>query len=186
MAESLALAFRDNPLNRAAIRGGPARRLRSNYYGMRVTLAAALDSARILVPDRPERGGLIALPPGVWPLPPPPLLAQIEYWLGQGVGTVRRWGGVYRELARLHPVEPHWYIQLLGVAPDARRQGVGAALLEALLKEVDREGAVAYLETDRRENLPFYRRSGFCVVGTGELLGVEIWRMGRPVYGGCL
>jgi ribosomal protein S18 acetylase RimI-like enzyme len=186
LAETLARAFRDNPLNRGAIRGGSARRLRSNRYGMRATLAAALGHASILVPGRPELGGLIALPPNGWPLPPPPLLAQLEFWLGQGVGAVRRWGRAYRELATLHPVEPHWYLQLLGVAIDAQRQGVGAALLSTWLNEVDREGASAYLETDRRENLAFYRRGGFDVVGTDEILGVEIWRMRRPAWAGGL
>jgi GNAT superfamily N-acetyltransferase len=186
LAETLALAFRDNPLNRGVIRAGSVRRLRSNRHGMRATLAAALGHARILVPGSPKLGGLIALPPGGWPLPPPPLLAQVEFWLGQGVGAVRRWGRVYRELATLHPVEPHWYLQLLGVAVDAQRQGVGAALLGAWLKEVDREEAPAYLETDRRENLSFYGRGGFDVVGTDEILGVEIWRMRRPANRGDL
>lgn len=190
LAESLALAFRDNPLNRAAIRRGRAGRLRANQYGMRATLSAALGRSTILVPTRPGGdadpglGGLIALPPGGWPLPPPPLLVQIECWLGQGIAPMRRWGSVYRQLAGLHPPGPHWYLLLLGVPEHQRRRGIGFALLEAWLEAVDREGAPAYLETDRPENLSFYRRADFEVVGRQELLGTPIWRMARRAGAG--
>jgi len=183
LADSLALAFRDNPLNRAAIRGSAARRVRSNRYGMRATLAAAVGRATILVPATQAGagvGGLIALAPGVWPLPPPPVFAQLEYWFGQGVGALRRWGKVYHALAALHPAEPHWYLELLGVAPEAQGRGIGVGLLEKWLQDVDREGGSAYLETDRLENIGFYNRVGFEVVGTEEILGTPIWRMGRP------
>lgn len=187
LVETLALAFRDNPLNRAAIRGQATRRLRSNRYGMRATLAAAQDRSTILVPDRslanlagPALGGLIALAPGAWPLPPPPLLAQFELWLGQGIGTLRRWGHVYEQLAELHPLGPHWYLQLLGVDSGVRRAGIGSSLLRAWLEVVDADGVPAYLETDRQENIAFYGQHGFEVVGTHAILKTPIWRMRRP------
>jgi len=191
LEETLAAAFRDNPLNRAVIRGGPRRRLRSNRHGMRATLAAAGRCCSIRVPDAgalalpgsldgPALGGLIAVPPGAWPLPPPPLLAQLGIWLGQGVGPLRRWGRVYRLLAEYHPATPHWYLQLLGVGVGGRRRGIGSALLESWLREVDADALPAYLETDRLENLSFYRRFGFDVVGTHEIWATPIWRMERP------
>ncbi|MCS5635444.1 MAG: GNAT family N-acetyltransferase [Myxococcota bacterium] len=187
LAETLALAFRDNPMNQAAIRGGPERRLRANRCGIRGTLAAATGRSTILVTPPAETrvgeriaGGLIALPPGAWPLPPPALLAQIQLALGQGMGTVRRWGKVYRRLAQFHPREPHWYLLLLGVGPAGQRRGVGSALLETWLREVDRGGASAYLETDRRENVAFYQRAGFEVLEAHEILETPIWRMVRP------
>ena len=187
LAEVLALAFRDNPMNRAAIRGGAARRLRANRCGIRGTLAAATGRSKILVKTQAASptgewvmGGLVGLPPGGWPLPPPALLGQIRLALGQGLGTVRRWGEVYHRLAQLHPAEPHWYLLLLGVDPAGQRQGVGSALLAAWLQQVDRDGASAYLETDRRENLAFYRRAGFEVLEAHEILETSIWRMARP------
>ena len=49
LAEVLALAFRDNPLNRAVIGGSEARRLRANRAGMRASLIAALPAAVVLI-----------------------------------------------------------------------------------------------------------------------------------------
>ena len=187
LAETLARAFYDNPMNRAAIRGGAARRLRASRCGIRETLATAAGRSTILVntrgsggPQGSVLGGLIGLPPGEWPLPPPVFLAQVRLVLGQGLATMRRWGEVDDRLARLHPTEPHWYLLLLGVDPAGQRQGAGSALLEAWLKQVDCDGARAYLETDRRENLDFYRRAGFEVLEAHEILETPFWRMGRP------
>ena len=183
LAETLALAFRDNPLNRAAIRGSARRRMRSNRSGMRATLAAAEGQAMILVPGTsagPGLGGLIAMAPGVWPLPPPPVFEQVRYLFGQSIGSLRRWARADTVLAELHPAAPHWYLHLLGVSPEARGRGVRAGLLETWLEEVDREGGSAYLETDRQENLSFYGRVGFEVVGSEEILGTPIWLMARP------
>ena len=187
LAQALALSFRDNPLNRAVIRGSAARRVRSNRFGMAATLAAAQGRALVLVPKQeaagisgPDLAGLIALGPGVWPLPPPPFLAQIEFWLGQGLATTYRWGQVWAVLADLHPREPHGYLQLLGVVPAARRSGVGSSLLETWLESVDRDKVPAYLETDRRENLEFYARHGFEVLSRHTLYQIPIWRMLRP------
>ena len=63
---------------------------------------------------------------------------------------------------------------------DGRRRGIGSALLESWLREVDADALPAYLETDRPENLAFYRRFGFDVVGTHEIWATPIWRMERP------
>ncbi|MDE0884496.1 MAG: hypothetical protein OSB70_03065 [Myxococcota bacterium] len=187
LALALALAFRDNPLNRAVIRGTADQRLRSNRFGMAATLAATRGQATILVPGReagelsgPDLGGLIALGPGAWPLPPPPFLAQIEFWLGQGLRTSYRWGRVWTELADLHLLEPHWYLQMIGVVPGSRANGVGSSLLETWLEEVDQDRVPAYLETDRRENLDFYARHDFEVLSCQTLCGIPIWRMLRP------
>jgi hypothetical protein len=43
----------------------------------------------------------------------------------------------------------------------------------------DADGLPAYLETDRSENVAFYRRSGFEISGRTEILGVCVWRMLR-------
>ena len=186
LAEVLALAFRDNPLNRAVIGGSEARRLRANRAGMRASLSAAVPAAVVLVaPDeigvQPSvMGGLIAMEPGQWPLSPPPWGAQIRLLMGQGWRTARRWGEVFETLRESHPVEPHCYLSLVGIRPNQQGRGYGAALVAQWLEGVDRQNHAAYVETDRPELLSFYGRFGFAQAGSTKLFGVPIWRLWRP------
>lgn len=185
LAEALSLAFRDNPLNRAVIGGGSGRRLRSNRAGMRATLAAARTRCSIwgVVPaDGVCLGGLIAMPPDAWPLPPPPISDQLRLLLRQGWSTARRWGEVFEALRLVHPDEPNWYLALVGVSPGQQGRGLGAALLGRWIAEVDADGAAAYLETDRPELVSFYARFGFREIRSLELFGTPVrclWRPGR-------
>ncbi len=71
-------------------------------------------------------------------------------------------GGVYlRELLNVHPKEPHWYLMLLAVEPAMQRSGVGTMLMDEGLARVDSEHVGAYLETQKEDNLAYYRRFGF-------------------------
>lgn len=182
LAGALASAFRDNPLNRAVIGGSPRQRLRANRSGMRATLAAADPICSVWVTDgetgRPV-GGLIAMGPGVWPLPPPPILEQIRVLLGQGLRTANRWGEVFECLRLLHPVEDHWYLALVGVEPGAQGAGRGRDLLRSWLQEVDADGMPAYLETDQPDLLGLYGAFGFLPVDRLDVLGVPVWRLWR-------
>jgi ribosomal protein S18 acetylase RimI-like enzyme len=179
----LARAFCDNPLNVAVVGGGDARRrLRSNLYGMRSLLPAAADHGNILAASIAGRvaGVLISVPPGAYPLPPPPVVQRLRCLLGQGWRVAARWGRVFDTLRAHHPCEPSWYLGTLGVDPTLHGQGVGSALLERWLEGVDREGSAAYLETDVRANVGFYGHAGFELEGEVEVLGIPIWRMWRP------
>lgn len=44
---------------------------------------------------------------------------------------------------------------------------------------MDEAGDFAYLETDKRENVPFYEKHGFKVVHDGPVLGLPNWYMSR-------
>ncbi|MFG2443469.1 GNAT family N-acetyltransferase [Nocardia fluminea] len=76
-------------------------------------------------------------------------------------------------LKKHHPTEPHWYLAMLGSAPDVRGEGYGSALLHSRLARVDAEHAVAYLESSNPVNVPYYERFGFVVTG-------ELWIPGGP------
>lgn len=81
---------------------------------------------------------------------------------------------------RSHPPEPHWYLALLGIDPTRQRRGLGGDLLAPVLDRCDHEVEPAYLETQKPENLPFYERFGFRVLGevrVGD--SPTIWRMWR-------
>jgi ribosomal protein S18 acetylase RimI-like enzyme len=66
--------------------------------------------------------------------------------------------------ARAHPVEPHWYLVVLGVHPEHQGYGHGSRLVVAGLDHADRDGTASYLETSDPANVAFYKRFGFTVV----------------------
>jgi GNAT superfamily N-acetyltransferase len=57
--------------------------------------------------------------------------------------------------------DEHWYLCLLATDPIAWRRGVGTGLLEPSLERNDGDGLPCYLETQKEDNLAFYRRFGF-------------------------
>jgi GNAT superfamily N-acetyltransferase len=65
--------------------------------------------------------------------------------------------------ARLHPADRHWYLETMGVARGAQRQGLGGRLLEPVLEIADREQVDCYLETADPRNAEYYARHGFVV-----------------------
>ena len=187
----LARSFRDNPLNQAVIQKGARGRLRANYYGMRGLLDTAQGQALLWClrdEGRPVdsgkmgiRGVLIAAAPGCYPLPAAPsLVHQLRLFFGQGLGVLGRWGTVFRALDAVHPLDPQWYLALLGVDPEQQGKGLGSALLQRFAQQVDADEAPAYLETDRPENVAFYGQVGFDVVREVEVLGITVWCMQRP------
>lgn len=87
----------------------------------------------------------------------------------------------FQRLMALHPKAPHWYLSILGTEPSRQHQGVGAALLRAALSRCDDAGHSAYLEASRPENVPYYERHGFEVMGEHQLpKGPPVWRMLYP------
>ncbi|MBI4954503.1 MAG: GNAT family N-acetyltransferase [Myxococcales bacterium] len=92
----------------------------------------------------------------------------------------RAWRIIGRGHAELGPA--HFYLCIIGVAPDAQGSGIGTALLRPPLARADRERRPFYLETASPANLPFYRRFGFetlseLVPGPG---APPVWTMLRP------
>jgi predicted N-acetyltransferase YhbS len=75
--------------------------------------------------------------------------------------------------------EPHWHLGPVAVEPALQGEGVGRALMADFCARMDRCAGLAYLETDQRENVGFYRRFGFSVVVQAEVLGMRNWFMSR-------
>jgi ribosomal protein S18 acetylase RimI-like enzyme len=74
-------------------------------------------------------------------------------------------GGIFEEMERYHPKEPHWYLPLIGVDPSAQGRGLGTALMRHALEATDRDRLPAYLESSNPRNIPLYERHGFVVMG---------------------
>ena len=73
--------------------------------------------------------------------------------------------GVFEQMAKFHPTEPHWYLPLIGVDPANQGKGTGSALMKHALEACDRDGVIAYLESSNPRNISLYERHGFEVIG---------------------
>jgi len=73
------------------------------------------------------------------------------------------------QFADARPSDPHAYLTLLGVAPEARGGGHGMALLRAALARYDEAGIPTYLESSNPANDARYERLGYCPHAVVEL-----------------
>jgi ribosomal protein S18 acetylase RimI-like enzyme len=74
--------------------------------------------------------------------------------------------GVFEQMGRYHPEEPHWYLPFIGIDPSRQGKGHGSALMEHALIPCDRDRTLAYLESSNPKNIPLYERHGFELLGT--------------------
>jgi len=75
--------------------------------------------------------------------------------------------------------ERHWHVGPVSVEPGLQGCGVGSLLLRAFGERMDADGEIAWLETDKPENVVFYRRHGFDVVHEVSHHGLTTWWMRR-------
>ena len=73
---------------------------------------------------------------------------------------------IFEQMDRHHPIEPHWYLPMIGVDPAQQGKGYGSALLQHALARCDREDKLAYLESTSPSSLWLYQRHGFELIGT--------------------
>jgi ribosomal protein S18 acetylase RimI-like enzyme len=130
-------------------------------------------------------GAAVWLPPGAYPRgtrrETVSVLREIRsvHRIGSRLGASLR---LYGQMDRIHKrlAVPHWYLVLLACDPAWQRQGHGSALLAPVLQRADEEGVPAYLETQKEENLPWYRRHGFEVMDEINARGFpRMWAMRR-------
>ena len=62
---------------------------------------------------------------------------------------------------KAHAKEPHWYVQLFAVAPEAQSQGHGSKLMQFIIALGDKSGVPVYLETIGSGAEAFYTKHGF-------------------------
>ena len=103
-------------------------------------------------------GAALWLAPGVGP--DDEALGEI---VEQTVSLTRRAesAAVFEQMAKFHPVEPHWYLPLIGVDPMYQGKGHGDALMRYALERCDRDHLPAYLESTNPRNISLYKRHGF-------------------------
>ncbi len=97
--------------------------------------------------------------------------------LGEAIPQVIKW---FARWCHLDPDEPHVHLGPIGVAPEAQGQGIGTALMNRYIEHLDQERSAGYLETDKPENVEFYKTFGFVVRREELLIGTPTWYMWRP------
>ncbi len=174
----LSRAFEDDPVSAFIFRREDGRRKRLVAF-YRIVLSMMSKQGAIYT-DRRVRGA------AVWRAPSPPEISPLKAtrdglrMLATLRSATRRAFALDQIVSQVRPVEPHWYLAILGTEPREQGRGVGSALLAPVLARCDDEGILAYLESSKVRNIPFYERHGFQV--TEELLvpdGPSLWPMVR-------
>ena len=185
-AQVLGRAFVDDPVSVAVYR---------NFSPARLVHALTVDfTAELLVCVRKgyplqvnEDGKVLAAaviyPPGGYPLPASDQwLLLIKSLLGNGFYNVGGWLRWLSEVDKVHPRDPHYYLEYLGVEPEQQGMGLGSAILRHLTGRADEEKVGCYLENANPRNLPFYQRFGFQIIAEKEIIGTPSWFMWRPPH----
>jgi GNAT superfamily N-acetyltransferase len=181
-AELLARGMRDNPLHQRAFSADADRRERALARFFTPVLRQVEANGAVLGAHRGATlvGVLgMAIPGRCQPTLWEALRIVPALIAGDGLGPLLRVLRWTREWARRDLSEPHWHVGPVAVDAPLQGQGIGSALLADFCVRVDREHALAYLETDKPENVRFYERYGFATVGAGPVLGVPNWFMRR-------
>ena len=86
------------------------------------------------------------------------------------------WAGKW---SRHDPPEPHWHFGPFTVDAHLQGRGIGSVMLGTFCAYMDGQKALAYLETDKPENLHFYEKFGFVTTSEASVLGTPNWFMRR-------
>ena len=173
VAETLALAFHDDPLVTWCIPDESRRRqIMPSFFAAVAESCLSYDEIYDL-----EEG----LSAAVWVPPGAPEDEQ----LGERLGEISEEYAdrVFTALGLMEegqPDEPKYYLFAFGTRPEWQGRGIGSALMAPVLETCDRDGAAAYLEATSARSKALYLRHGFEV--TGEVVlpdGPTLWRMWR-------
>jgi ribosomal protein S18 acetylase RimI-like enzyme len=181
-ADVLGRGMRDNPINIAAFGASAHHRQRALARFFRPALRGLYRRGEILGAFGEEiLSGVCGMaPPGRCQ---PTLRDKLSVLPGLLIGNspqvplrVLSWTGAW---SSRDPGEPHWHLGPVAVDVHLQGQGIGSQLLAAFCANVDRQRSIAYLETDKPENVRFYEKFGFAVVAEALVLGIPNWFMHR-------
>lgn len=186
LGRTLGRAFRDDPVMTWLLPDGAKRPKGLARIFATMTRHHFLAGGATEVAHRAGAIGAAALwdPPGRWQQSWREELMMLPAF-ALAMGRYAERGRQVSELMKEHhPAEPHWYLAVIGSDPTVRGTGFGQRLMHSRLDRVDAEHAPAYLESSNPDNIPYYQRFGFEVMGELVLPGdgpslVPMWRQPR-------
>ena len=172
-----ARALRDNPMMASSVPDDPLARLQTGYDTFVERIPP--DSVGALV-GRHVIGVAAAAAPGVCigATAIPDLRRVPDVAPADAVGFDRA-RFVISTMCEHDPEERHVHVGPVGVEPGVQGLGIGRRMMEMVCERLDDDGEVGWLETDKPENVVFYRRHGFDVAVEDRHLGFPIWFMHR-------
>ena len=185
----LAKSFIDNPVSVHVFDNFTPEKRENKLYKLYTGLVnTAIDCgvAEAIYLNDELAGISLAYPPGSYPF-------SIWTWVRNGIGGMFLGVKYTWRLALLDAVirkkhihEKHWYLFVLGVAPHLQGKGLGGRLVSKMSEKADLNAMPCYLETDKPENINFYKSQGYQLIGEeiiGSLNNLKIWYMMRPAKG---
>lgn len=180
----LARGMRDNPLHVVAYGSDPDRRRRCHATLMNAAFQVLTDRQPLCA----TRNGVIVGVTGVAPVGRcQPTLSQRVRLLPRlaalgprSAALVSSW---MKAWAELDLAEPHVHIGPLAVDADVQGGGVGSMIMLEHCRRLDEARDVGYLETDKLDNVAFYRKFGYETTAEATVIGVRNWFMRRSPAG---
>jgi len=176
----LARGMRDNPLHMAAYGDDPERRWRCHARLMRgLFVAFPAQQPICAIRDGTLVGVTGVAPVGTCQPTATQRLRLLPSLVALGPRTAARVGRWLSGWAKNDPDEAHVHLGPLAVDAHLQGQGIGSLIMHEHCRRLDAAGDVGYLETDKPENVAFYERFGFEVIGEEPVIGVANWFMRR-------
>ena len=180
-AEALSRAFHDDPLQQYVFPDPEVRKKLSPVH-FRPVIEYGLRFGRVWTTVGTPNGAAVCLPPGSTNVTEERAAAAGLDKLPLHIGreAAGRFFSVLEFLDPFHTEdlpEPHWYVMIVGVEPDAQGQGLGRKILGPMLESARQTRHPCYLETAQPANVPFYQKLGFKLVRslTEPGSGLDLW-----------
>ena len=164
LADIAADAYRDYPLHNWLTRGKYDEK--ASRLIMQITLKAMTEDAVIYADSEELNGFAVWLPFGFSGSKTLPFLLngglQLIFHAGPGIiGRLLTYENYAMNLKKEFTDHYDWYLYNLSVRRDAQGKGIASKLLRPMPQFCDDERMVAYLETNKEQNVGLYRHYGF-------------------------
>ena len=181
--DRLATAFAHDPITGFLLQTGSGYRERvTQFFSMLMRARMALNMPVLVARDAAGIHGTAMGYTAVSPAWPTDIADEWDRFEKAIPGMTDRMAVYEAITAKGEPAAPHYYLGVIGVAPDSHGLGIGTQLLKSFcdLSASDPLSSGVYLETAKASNVGFYEHAGFVEAGRGSLGAATLWCMFLP------